>query len=351
MKSKVNPYVLQFGQEPAQMIPRYAQIMQVEDAFFSDGVTQQIFMITGIRGSGKTVFMTNIAEKCLTNGWIVVNVNVSSHISVIEQIVVELANHKNLKKHLDVKSISFSGFGISLQVDKDKNASSAEYEARKLLECAKKYNYKVLITIDEVTNTETIREFSGAFQIWVREKLPVFLLMTGLYENIKELQNEKSLTFLYRSPRIDLSPLQMIAIKDNYHNNLNVTEEEARMMALCTKGYSFAFQALGYVVWNIGSYNENAKNQYKNILVDLSYDKIWDGLSMNDRKVCVAIAKSKAGNFSEIKRILGWQTNQLNPYRKRLINKQVIESKGKGFVSFTLPLFDEYVLDLEEFMV
>lgn len=174
--------------------------------------------------------------------------------------------------------------------------------------------------------------------------------MTSLYENIRELQNEKSLTFLYHCPRIDLTPLQMSAIRENYIENLNVTEEEAIAMAKLTKGYSFAFQALGYVVWNLKAFNQEAMRQYKRILVDLSYDKIWDELSLNDRKVCVAIAKSKEGSFKEIKEILDWQGNQLNPYRKRLINKQIIESKGRSYVSFTLPLFDEYVLDLEDFL-
>ena len=178
----------------------------------------------------------------------------------------------------------------------------------------------------------------------------MYLLMTSLYENIRELQNEKSLTFLYHCPRIDLTPLQMSAIRENYIENLNVTEEEEIATAKLTKGYSFAFQALGYVVWNLKAFNQEAMRQYKRILVDLSYDKIWDELSLNDRKVCVAIAKSKEGSFKEIKEILDWQGNQLNPYRKRLINKQIIESKGRGYVSFTLPLFDEYVLDLEDFI-
>lgn len=349
MKSKENPYVLQFGLEPAQMIPRYAQWMQVENAFFSEGITQRIFMITGVRGSGKTVFMTNVAERCLREGWIVVNVNVSSRVSVVEQIVVELANHKFLKKHININSLSVSGLGLNVQLSKEKKSTNSEFEARELLKIAEKNNYRVLVTIDEVTNSDTIREFSGAFQIWVREKLPVYLLMTGLFENIRELQNEKSLTFLYRCPRIDLMPLQMVAIKDNYKQNLNISDEQARQMAMYTKGYSFAFQSLGYVVWNAGEFNESVLEEYKSILIDLSYEKIWDELSMNDKRVCVALAKSKDGSFTRVREILGWSANQLNPYRRRLINKQIVVAKSKGFVAFTLPLFDEFVLEADEY--
>lgn len=48
----------------------------------------------------------------------------------------------------------------------------------------------LLIAIDEVTSTEYMRVFAASFQVFLRQNLPVFLLMTGLYENINELQNE-----------------------------------------------------------------------------------------------------------------------------------------------------------------
>lgn len=349
MPNKINPYTLQFGKNPIEMIPRFAQITEIENALSSEVITQQIYMITGIRGSGKTVFMTTIADHCKKQDWIIININISSTTSIIEQILVELSNHPKLKKHLKLSSISLSSFGLNIQVDQNKT-STVEHDIRVLLELANKNNYRVLITIDEVTNTLAIREFAGASQIWVREKLPVFLLMAGLYENIRELRNEKSLTFLYRSPRIDLSPLQMLAIKENYQKTLNVTDEQARTMAQYTKGYSFAFQALGHIVWNLSAFNDEALRQYKIILSDLSYEKIWDECSPNDRKVCKAIADSKNGSYKEICSLLNWKGNQLNPYRKRLIDKQIIRSKGKGFVAFTLPYFDEYVINNEDFL-
>ena len=68
--------------------------------------------------------------------------------------------------------------------------------------------------------------------------------MTGLYENINSLQNEKSLTFLYRAAKIELKPLNLRTIAENYHSKLSVDEETALKMARLTKGYSFAFQVL-----------------------------------------------------------------------------------------------------------
>ncbi len=349
MKSKANPYILQFGKEPVQMIPRLTQILEIENSFFDESIPQQIYMITGVRGSGKTVFMTSIASECLKNDWIVVDVNVSSSNDILTQIAIELSHNPKIQKQHEFKSISLSLGALSLEVGNKDSLTSYEYEAKQLLQLAKKCGYHVLITIDEVTNSDTVREFSGAFQIWVREGLPVYLLMTGLYENIKELQNEKTLTFLYRAPRIDLAPLSLPAIKENYRSNLEVTDEVATKMASLTKGYSFAFQVLGHEVWKTEGFTEESYNNYLYTLGNLSYDKIWSDLSENDRKVCRAIAKSKTGKSSSIKEILHWDNNQLNPYRRRLINKQVVDGTRNGYLSFSLPLFDKYISALEEF--
>ena len=124
------------------------------------------------------------------------------------------------------------------------------------MERLKKSGKRLLITIDEMTNSEYMKVFAGAFQIFVRQELPVFLLGTGLYENIEELQNEKSLTFLYRAPKIQLKPLNNAAIINKYKTIFNISPEKAAQMAGLTKGYPFAFQVLGYLTWNNdGDYN------------------------------------------------------------------------------------------------
>lgn len=348
-----NPYALQFGQAPQQLIPRESQLSEVISSFLNDNGLQRIYMITGVRGSGKTVFMTNIVKSFDLKQWIIININMSSQSSVVEQILIGLANDKRLKTSFSLSSLSANLsaniFGLDVKLNSAVPTTSAEYETVKLLKLVNEKKLKVLITIDEVTSTLAIKEFAGAFQIWLRENLPVYLLMTGLYENIRELQDDKSLTFLYRSPRIDLSPLQMGAIKNNYEENLNITSEQAKEMAKQTLGYSFAFQALGYAVWNYGGYDKKTLQEYKQILADFSYEKIWDELSDNDRKVCVAIAESDCCEYKEIKSILKWDNNQLNPYRKRLINKQIVSDKKRGFMPFTLPFFGEFVKEQMEY--
>ena len=60
---KNNPFSLMFGKEPLERIERYAQQNELLGAFTEEHPQQMIYMIAGVRGSGKTVFMTTIAKK------------------------------------------------------------------------------------------------------------------------------------------------------------------------------------------------------------------------------------------------------------------------------------------------
>lgn len=71
-----NPFTLSFGKRPMQHISRIAQTNYVIDNFRADTPSNQIFMITGVRGAGKTVMMTNIAaEMRKDREWIVLELN------------------------------------------------------------------------------------------------------------------------------------------------------------------------------------------------------------------------------------------------------------------------------------
>ena len=215
----------------------------------------------------------------------------------------------------------------------------------KMLESLKRKGQRILITIDEVSNSQNMRTFASAFQILVRQDLPVYLLMTGLYENVNELQNEKNLTFLYRAPKIELGPLNLGTIANNYKTNFDLEDFDAVQMARLTKGYSFAFQVLGYLTWrNHGDY-QGIIPQYKQYLEEYVYEKLWSELSATDKKVAYAIAHTEDGKIIQVRENTGMSTNQFNPYRKRLIQKGIITGESRGYVSFVLPLFKEFVLE------
>ncbi len=342
-----NPYTLVFWKKPSQIISRTGQSMDIVETFDDDDPSQQIYMITGVRGSGKTVFMTEVATTLERNDdWIVVELNPEK--DLLEQLASILCSQDRLARIFQKAKINLSFFGIGLVVDGVAPITNIEVAITRILESLKKDKKKLLITIDEVTNSKSMREFAAAFQIFVRKDLPTYLLMTGLYNNISRLENEKSLTFLHRAPKIHIKPLGINIITDNYMKVLGVDKETAHNMASMTKGYSFAFQVLGYYAWAHENDLDAAIPEYKQYLYDYVYDKIWSEISAEDKRVLSAIADSEDGRIIGIRNKLGMETNQFNPYRDRLKKYGIINGDTHGYVTLVLPLFDEYISDKEE---
>ena len=159
----------------------------------------------------------------------------------------------------------------------------------------------------------------------------------------QRLQNEKSMTFLYRAPKITLEPLNIGTMTENYQQVLKYDYEKALKYAKLTKGYSFAFQVLGYFSWKYKDDEKRIYIEFKQYLEEYVYEKIWAELSAIDRDVAYAIAESPDGSISDIRQHLNMDSNQFNPYRMRLIRKGIVNGQARGYLYFTLPCFAEFV--------
>ena len=199
----------------------------------------------------------------------------------------------------------------------------------------------MVITIDEVMHDDNMRHFASQFQIFVRKDYPVFLLMTGLYENIYAIQNDPALTFLLRTPKISLEPLSLHQITKQYAYIFQIDEDSAKNLARITKGYAFAFQALGRLYYEHNDEMELGEILLKldDMLDDFVYKKIWSSLSRQDKDVVLAIKKDET-KVSEICKKTGMTSAVFSKYRERLIKRGIIMSTGHGYVSLTLPRFE-----------
>ena len=339
-----NPYSLMFGQEPEQMISRMALSDEIYDSFLSKAPSQMIYMITGVRGAGKTVLMTEIANTLRKNeDWVTIELNPAR--DLLLGLAAKLYNESRFMKLFEQSKINLSFFGIGIEIAGAPAITDIEAALTKMLDIINKQGKRVLVTIDEVINSDDMKVFASAYQIFIRQGLPLFLIMTGLYDNIDALQNEKILTFLHRAPKIRLKPLNIRSIAEHYKNTLEIDDNSAKKMADITRGYPFAFQVLGYYTYeNKGDYIK-AMPDYRQRLEEYVYDKIWSELSTTDKRVAHAIACVKSGKIVEIRSQLHMEPNEFAPYRDRLIKKGIINGEERGTVRFELPLFEEYVKD------
>ena len=343
---KNNPFTIVFGKEPPQLISRDGQIGEIIEDFTSDNPASQVYMITGLRGIGKTVAMTSIVNQLTGRGeWICISI--SPERDMLKALASKLYTDGGLQKQFIKAKVDLSAFGLGVTIEDGHKFTDIESAITKMLEEIRKQNKRVLIAVDEVSNNKEVRTFVASYQIMLRQDLPVFLLMTGLYDNIYNLQNEKTLTFLYRAPKVALSPLNITAICNRYEELFGIEHEKAWDMAVLTKGYSFAFQVLGYLVWKENKANnpDAVLNQYDEYLEEYVYEKIWSELSEKDRTVLGGIAELGGDKvrIKDIRELQEMNSGEMSVYKKRLVKKGLIDASQYGYVSIVLPRFGEFI--------
>lgn len=362
-----NPFNPSFGRIPEIFLNRGQLVEDVVHELNNPNSPYKISIVYGMRGVGKTTFLTEVGRKIKKEpDWIVVNLAMESDLlaTLIDNLYMK--SDSRIKKAFEsIHGLTFSAFGLQLSADINKTMSTYQGILTNMFDKLRSNGKKVLITIDEVKSSKELRNFASYYQILNREDLPVALMMTGLPEHISELQNSDVMTFLLRGKRIALSSLNLVQIEYSYANvfkqaNYKVEYKILKELTRMTGGYSYAFQLLGYLVWNAakktGLIDQKLIDQIKpEYLVELfqnAYTKIFESLSKQDKKFVFIMAQSKKNivAIKDIREKMERPSNIVANYRRRLLDDQVIKSTDYGEVAFTLPFFKEYVLKEYEFM-
>lgn len=356
----MNPFNPSFGKVPTIFLDRNKLVHTVVDNLNDPNSPYQTTLIYGLRGVGKTSFLTDvgkaIAEK---DDWIVVNLvpNQRMLASLIEGIYKR--STPTLKKLLSkIEEVKIAGVSLEIGGSKKTNQEVTQVTLESVLEKLKAQGIKLLVTIDEVSSTPEIRDFASIYQVMIREEYNISLMMTGLPDQVSDLLNDKVLTFLLRSKRITLSPLNKLDVKYRYRDafekgNRQISEEVLNRMTLLTNGYAYAFQLLGYLIWQTQEKEitdqviDSILDEYKEELYRNVYGKIYSSLSEIDRDFVSAMTKIDTENVAikDIEAIMKKPHNYVSIYRRRLIDDQVIISLKRGYVSFTLPFFKEFIIE------
>ena len=338
-----NPFTLTFGKPPASFITRYEDTNTIINSFSGNNPISQTYLIEGIRGSGKTVFMTSIANELKKTGdWVVADLLPQR--DLLDESANRLSDIVRSHKQWIPSGMSLSLGGTKLEW-KDRSLVQDNISiTESLLNALVKRKKKVLFTIDEVSSGQNMRDFGNEFQILVRKEYPVFLIMTGLYEDIHSVQNDKSLTFLLRSPKIRLSGLSGFQITNQYESLLHLSPESAKELSELTKGYAFAFQLLGMLFFEKKASEtlEDILPKLDEMLDDFAYRKIWESLSETDQRV-VRIIPDEGIKTKEACELLSMTSSVFSKYQERLKKKGIMKSSTYGRVELTLPRFSKIV--------
>ena len=332
-----NPFNVTFGELPSSLIERKEEEQLVLRTFRDETPESKVYIITGPRGSGKTVLLAKLKKDFKEQGYLTVDLN--SYGNMEEQFASKLYEEGKLWKLFLKPEFSFSFHGLTFSINGTNEISNVTTLIEKMLSYLAKKQKRVLILIDDVSSTDEMKKFIFSFQQWIREGYPAFLLMTGLYENISELGKSKSLTFFIRAPKIALEPLNLTSIAFAYKQILDLDDKESAKYAKLTKGYAYGYQVLGSLLFKNNGKKLNL-DEYDLKLFDNSYSLIWAHLTEREKQILLEMASTS--KQVDICKNLSISNGCLQMYKKRLTDKGLIASKTRGTMQFVLPRFKEF---------
>lgn len=356
----MNPFNPGFGKVPPIYLERSGDIKKVMDNLNNMNSPYQTTLVYGMRGTGKTAFITDISHEVQKRpNWVVANLAMGNPLlpTLIDSIYHQGTSAiKNIFR--SVEGITVSAFGITVKAVTNQNISR-QYQnlLEMILKKMKDSGTWLLITIDEVKSTPELRQFAAVYQLILREEYPISLIMTGLPQYVSELQNDDVLTFLLRAGRITLTPLNLWAVKSSYakafSGQKHISEETLLHITRLTKGYAYAFQLLGYYLWenSSGEINEQVVKkilpEYQTDLYRNAYFKMYQGLSETEQRFLQIMAENSAEDIPvrEIEKKMGKPGNYISVYRRRLLDTQLITAPRRGYLQFTLPFFREFIIE------
>jgi len=288
MKNGRNWFDPRVGKRPARLVGRDDVLRDIEAAFEDSDDDERVIIITGIKGSGKTVILAEAREM----------------INEREAIFIDDADKdvSDLKERL-------TGYGLSAQ----------RGEAPMLLIAGQPHAIEELLKDEELAFLKKARRFSLGS---VRGD-EVFALYKRAFEETYAGDNAKG----GKDPAL----------------------KALRRAAEATEGHPYLIQLIGYYLSKEEkSIDDKAVDKavflakielYKNV-----HEPVFWGLSSKDRVFLWAMAQDEGvSEFGEIARRMDVSTGYASKYRERLLGAGVIYRSAYGELAFTLPYMKEYI--------
>lgn len=359
---KTNPFKPTAGAEPPILVGRDVVLEDFEIGIEEGvGAPGRLMRITGPRGSGKTVLLTELGDIARRHEWRVVDVTATEH---LPELIC-----RRLEKTVGLDySVELDLMVVKAKAQKDDPQQSEDiYEVmertvRKLTKDGK----GLLVTIDEVQDAsiEDIRTIAVAVQHLIRERLNIAFVFAGLTAGVMNLLGEDGPTFLRRAypEELDTIPIGEVAAAFQAtfeRNDVQIDEDALVEAAEATAGYAYLIQLVGYYVWR------SAQARMGKLMKSISMEDVKDGVVAArrefDRTVLdtaiarlpktamdylFAMAENRlASSTGEIAERLGISASSLSSTRKLLVSRQLIEPTARGYVDFSIPFLREYLIE------
>lgn len=361
-----NPFTPTFGATPPLLVGRSGLAEDFREGLQEGvGAAERSTIVTGLRGSGKTVMLNAYEDVAKREGWLVISETTSPG---LVQRLAEYHLPALLHEHDPVQTESRitgltgpGGWGGQRQVT-DLHLAQPTFRSRlERLADVLPADSGVLLSIDEVHReaVEDLRALGATVQHAIREGRNVAFVGAGLPSSISNLLTDKVSTFLRRSDRRHLGKVSSNEVRQALEVPIRDAGWDVSASALDeavegTRGYPFLIQLVGRQMWRAARNTPRIESKHARQGVEAATRKIGElvhapalaDLSSRDRSFLAAMSQDDdASRMGDIARRLGVNPAYAGQYRLRLIAAEMIEPVGHGLVDYTLPYLRPYLRD------
>lgn len=385
MDPRTNPYAPGAGTQPPELAGRDEIIERAAIALDRclNGLSSRGFLMVGLRGVGKTVLLTRIAQEAEARNFAVVSIETPEKRSLPALIIPALRSvllkldrtavaGKLIKKALRVlggfvatMKLKYEDveFGVDLGSQPGiADSGDLEHDLMELFievgEAVKEKKSALALFVDEI---QYIKEDQFAALIMALHKcaqnrLPVLLIGAGLPQLVGQAGRAKSYAErLFEYPEI--GPLTEVDARKALElpaKKLQViyTNDALTEILKQTQSYPYFLQEWGKHSWQCAKQSSITYEDVK-LATELAISELdggffrvrFDRLTPTEKKYLRAMAELGAGSHrsGDIARLLKKEVQAVAPIRATLITKGMIYSLSHGDNAFTVPLFNGYM--------
>lgn len=383
-----NPFKPTAGKMPPVLVGRQSMIEDFREALRDGiGAPGRIMLVTGQRGFGKTVMLTEFRKIAKKDGWLTISETASD--GLVDRLALALDPQDGL--HVSgaqlSPAVSAGGLGTISLGEVSVSHEMAPLTLRAAMEhCLTSRRTKkgkgVLITIDEMqsasrddiiavaTAVQHVIAQSDESDIPERDKRGVAIVFAGLPSMTNELVNNNTTTFMRRAMQRELANVPLPEVRDAYMKTINesgmdISESLASQAAQISRGYPYMIQLVGYYAWRSARRRDANKIERQDIQQG-EHDALMefrqavcapaiDELGASERLFLYAMArvieeagpgKGDTAKISDIVTASGRSRSWANKYRTILLRDRVIEVAGHGYIKFAIPHLREYLMSV-----
>ncbi len=355
-----NPFKPSAGATPPLLVGReHALDTFTEGLEDGPGAPGLLTRITGQRGTGKTVLLTEAETLARKHGWVVISETATG--GLLDRFGPTLQHHLHElgagPAGRRISAVNIAGWGVSSELP-PRDGQSLRETVTALTALLHSHGTGLLITIDEIhaINRDHLLELAAITQHQIREELPIAMMVAGIPRAVEDLLNENVATFLRRADPIKLGSVPIAAVQEAFATTFDdtdvpITENQLIRAADATRGYPFLIQLVGYHIWRLmqaGPVTDKVVERGIAVararLGTTVLEPALTGLSAVDKTFLLKMAEDDGpAKVSDIAHRMARGVSYTSVYRQRLIDAGMITATGHGKVDFFVPELRDYL--------